>query len=411
MSVYAHADAVSPEIEADRRRALRILLRRPLLLASGETAHEYQFVRRHADWLKQWLHQFPVWSLRIDKEAARLCKIPPDLRDDTRPAIDAASGAPFSKRRYVLVCLALATLERMDRQTTLGYLAKAIMELVAADRDLQAAGLTVDIQNYDHRRDLVHAVRFLMENGILRKLDGDEGQFLNRNGLSDVLYDIHRPVLAALLNVSRSPTTVDAPGAAGDAIPSRLTRLMDDLPTAQEEPALRIRSRLIRALLDDPVLYFDDLTNEERTYFEEHRGYLLRQVSEATGLIAESRLEGVAMVDDAGDATDLRLPDTGTDGHLTLLLAQWLAQSCKSPAHAAIPISAIEEHVRSLVGSHASRWRKEVREDGAADRLTQDAIARLRGLRLIRCTDAGVVPLAACGRYAVGQSPNADDEE
>ena len=56
---------------------------------------------------------------------------------------------------------------------------------------------------------------------------------------------------------------------------------------------------------------------------------------------------------------------------------------------------------RSLIQIHGSRWRKEVREAGA---LTEDALLRLRGLRLIQFTDGGVVPLAACGRYAAGDS-------
>jgi uncharacterized protein (TIGR02678 family) len=365
MLISSTADVV----ESERRRALRALLRSPLLPSSGERAEEYILVRRHSDWLKNWLMKFPSWGLHIDQHVARLRKTPPDSFDETRPAIDQASGTAFTRRRYALLCLALAALELSDTQTTLSGLAQTIVELIAADPELEAAGLLLDIGNYDQRRDLVHAVRLLMDTGILRRLDGDERQFLDGSGTSDVLYEIHRPVLTAMLNVSRSPSSVES---------------VADLV---EEAAAR--ERLIRALLDDPILYFHDLNEDERRYLEEHRGYLLRQISEATGMVAEIRREGIAMMDDEGDLTDLQLPEESKDGAISLMLVQWFAEFAKKRPGAAIPVSAVEEYVR-----------RKTPESGAEAWVTQDALLRLRGLRLIQSTDAGVVPLPACARYA-----------
>src|SRR5262249_21649507 len=149
---------------------------------------------------KLWLAKFPAWKLHIDKEVARLLKTPADLADDTRPAIDAISGSAFSRRRYVLLCLALAALEKSGRQTTLGSIAEMIAEFVAADPELQNAGLVFDISNHDQRRDLVHAVRLLLDFGLMRRIDGDEQQFQNRTGASDALYEINRSMLAVMLN-------------------------------------------------------------------------------------------------------------------------------------------------------------------------------------------------------------------
>jgi uncharacterized protein (TIGR02678 family) len=356
-------------VESERRRALRALLRSPLLLSDGERAEEYLLVRRHSDWLKNWLMKFPLWDLHIDQHAARLRKTPSDLLDETRPAIDQASGTAFTRRRYVLLCLALASLELSDAKTTLSQLAQTIVELIAADPELEAAGLFLDIGNYDYRRDFVHAVRLLMNVGILRRLDGDERYFLDRSGKSDVLYEIHRPVLAAMLNVSGSPSAVES---VADLI---------------EKSAMR--AGLIRALLDDPILYFHDLNEEERDYLEEHRGYLLRQISEATGMVAEVRREGIAMVDDTGDLTDFQLPEESKVGHISLMLVQWFAEFAKKSPGAPIPFSAVEEYVR---------WKAP--ESGSEAWLMQDALLRLRGLRLIQLSDAVVVPLPACARYS-----------
>src|SRR5262245_58506875 len=168
-----------------------------------------------------------------------------------------------------------------------------------------------------------------------------------------------------------------------------------------------MRSRLVRTLLDDPVLYFHDLSDAERSYLEKHRTYILRQISDATGLIAEVRAEGIAMVDDTGELTDLALRADDTYGQLTLLLLQWFADALRHGT-TAIPMSVVEQYVRELIKRHGTEW-QEVQEAGAETRLTEDAISRLRALRLVQSTTSSVVPLAACGRYAGLQSTEPED--
>src|ERR1051326_3063317 len=102
----------------------------------------------------------------------------------------------------------------------------------------------------------------------------------------------------------------------------------------------------MRALLDDPVVYFHDLSNEERTYLEKHRSYLLRQISEATGLIAEVRAEGIAMVAENANLTNLPLPQAGIEGRLSLAIARWLGDSCTKVEAASISLSAVKQHIR-----------------------------------------------------------------
>ena len=375
--------------ETERQRAFRALLRSPLLPAAGDTAEEYNLVRRHSAWLNEWLRKFPAWTLDIHKEAARLRKVPPDLLDETRPAVDRASGTWFSRRRYAFLCLALAALERSDAQTTIEQIAQGVVEFATMDRALAEAGVEFDIGNYDHRRDLVHAVRLLVDRDVLNRVQGDEAEFLNRNRTScraETLYDINRPILALILNVSRSASTIEVmQQTMTESFTQRVSRLIDD-PKAETEDARsrQIRTRLVRALLDDPILYFQDLNDEERIYLEQHRGYLLRQVCEATGLLAEVRREGIALVDDQGSLTDIQMGEGGTDSHLSSLLVRWFAECFRSCAGAVTPLPEIEEYVRRA---------------GAEPRLIEDELLRLRGLRLIRLAEGGAIPLAACGRY------------
>ncbi len=51
------------------------------------------------------------------------------------------------------------------------------------------------------------------------------------------------------------------------------------------------------------------------------------------------------------------------------------------------------------------------RQTEAEVRLTEEALLRLRALRLIRVTTAGVVTLAACGRYAASVAGSSGEEE
>jgi len=375
--------------ETERQRAFRALLRSPLLPAAGDTAEEYNLVRRHSAWLNEWLRKFPTWTLDIHKEAARLRKVPPDLLDETRPAVDRASGTWFSRRRYAFLCLVFAALERSGSQTTIEQIAQGVVEFATMDRALAEAGVEFDIGNHDHRRDLVHAVRLLMERGVLNRVQGDDAEFLNRNRTScqaETLYDINRPILALILNVSRSASTIEVmQQTMTESFTQRVSRLIDD-PKAETEDARsrQIRARLVRALLDDPILYFQDLNDEERIYLEQHRGYLLRQVCEATGLLAEVRREGIALVDDQGSLADIQMGADGTDSHLSSLLVRWFAECFRSCAGAVTPLPEIEEYVRRA---------------GAEPRLIEDELLRLRGLRLIRLAEGGAIPLAACGRY------------
>ena len=130
------------------------------------------------------------------------------------------------------------------------------------------------------------------------------------------------------------------------------------------------------------------------------RGPLLRELCEATGLIAEVRHEGIALVDDTGDLTDLELSHRGPESHQTLLLVQWFAECLKVRREGSISISEVEERVRDLIRVHGSEWRRDVREAGMEARIFEDALLRIRALRLVRISADGITPLPASCRYA-----------
>ena len=88
---------------------------------------------------------------------------------------------------------------------------------------------------------------------------------------------------------------------------------------------------LTRRLLDDPVVYYAELTEDERAYLVNQRHAITGRISEVTGLMPEMRAEGIAMVDPDDKLTDVRMPEQGTDGHVTLLIAAYLAGRARLP--------------------------------------------------------------------------------
>lgn len=370
---------------------MRTLLARPLLTMRHEN---FAVVRKHAEWLREWLHRNTGWRLHLAPAFARLWKAPGDLDDATRPSLG-AQGRPFTRRTYAWFCLALAFLESCNRQTTLGKLADGLAGETQIDPRFSA--IRLDLEKRDHRQDLVQVVRLLISLGLVEKVDGSEEEFLSGRG--DALYRIEHACLSTLLQVRRAPSSIQA-----GELEERLRLVMDEAYEATNEGEnRRIRHGLTRRLLEDPIVYWEDLSPQEREYLTGQWPHVTRQIAEATGLIAEVRAEGVAMVDESGELTDLSLPEEGTEGHITLLLAEHLAACHRQAPGASIPLDELEVSIRAWTGQYGRYWRKDAREPGAESYLLRNAVDRLTGLRLVKLTGGALVPRAAIGRYALGR--------
>ena len=359
---------IPAEEQAQRQAALRALLAKPLLIAADD-AESLTLVRRHLTALSDWLRRETGWRLTADAETARLFKTAPLISDATHPA-RGHNGEPFTRRRYVTLCLALSALARSDAQTTLGSLADDVL-MAAADPGLAATGFTLTLDSRADRADLVAVVRLLLAWGVLSRVAGDEDAFLSAG--TDVLYDVRRPVLGVLLTGSRGPSTITA-----GLFEARLAELTAE-PVAETDDLRNqaLRRNLTRRLLDDPVVYYDELTEDERVYLVAQRHNITGRISEATGLLPEPRAEGIAMVDPDDGLTDMRMPEQRTDGHVTLLVAEYLADKGKAPR------AELLRFVAAAARAHAGYWRKGVTDPGAETALLDIALEKLTALRLV----------------------------
>ena len=265
----------------ERRRAMRALLMQPLLHAEHPA---YPLVKRHSDWLRGWLMRETRWDLRLESDFARLAKTAP-AGDHGRRAARAGrrpADLPFTRRRYALLCLVLAALERGEHQTTLGRLGKATVDQ-SADPRINAAGPASELRTQDDRRYLFAVVRLLLDLGVLARVAGNEDAYI-RNSERDVLYDIERRILSSLLVTRRGPSLViglePTPETLADRIQAIGARFVADTPEARNR---EIRQRLTERLLDDPVLYLADLDPDSRAYLLNQRHAIVARIHHATG--------------------------------------------------------------------------------------------------------------------------------
>jgi uncharacterized protein (TIGR02678 family) len=379
---------IKAEEQTQRQAALRALLAKPLLVADtdGETL---VLVRRHLPELREWLNRETGWRLVADSETARLFKTAPELSDASHPA-RGNHKEPFGRRRYVALCLALSALARADAQTTLGSLADDMLT-AAAEPELAGCGFTLTLDNRSDRSDLVAVIRMLLGWGVLSRVAGDEDAYLSAG--TDVLYDVRRPVLGVLLSGVRGPSVVTA-----QAFDGRLAELTAE-PVAESDELRNqaLRRRLTRRLLENPVVYYDELDEAERAYLLSQRHAITRRIEEATGLISEMRAEGMAMVDPEDQLTDVRMPEQRTDGHVTLLVAEYLAGRDQAT------LEELHAFVRQAAAEHTAFWRKGVTEPGAETELLAIALEKLTALRLCIVDRPYVRSRPAIARFALAE--------
>lgn len=405
------ADVLAQQTADERERALRALLMRPLRV---EGDADLALVRRHAEYLREWFERETGWRLAVERGCARLYKRPADTGDATRGLAD------FDRDRYVLLCLACAALERSESQITLRRLGEQLLE-AAGDPEIVERGFRFTLESQTERRALVQVCRFLVGCGVLSRVVGDEETYIARTG--DVLYDINRRVLAALPASARGASLIAAtslvPLNEAERGPARpkpdvsatsqlsfeeiLSALVEEyVPDSIEGRRTALRHRLSRQLLDDPVIYHSELSEEARQYLASQRGPMAARLAEATGLVPELRAEGLALVDHRGELTDRELPAVGTQAHVTLLIAEHLAHAARMEPESFHSLHELAAFVRTAADRYGRYWRKDARAAGAESELVQGAIGHLEALRLIELIDGGVRARPALLRFAIG---------
>jgi uncharacterized protein (TIGR02678 family) len=402
-------DALAADRERQLVRARRRLLTDPLLHKADEP-ELWPVLLRHRDELARWFMANLGWRLVVDPAGgfARLHKVAAHP-DPTRPAT--LNDTALTVRKYTLLLLAGAALDEQPRQTTLSVLSERVAELSAAEDVVP----TFDPSNsHADRLAFAGAVKWLAANRVLNVRDGSLDAYITDPG-ADALLDVNDRLLTRLLSCPTSPALVEDPADV----------LHEVYPAGG---TARAGHQVLRRLADDPVVYFDELTDDERAWLTP-RWQVVNRFLGDLGLVVERRAEGLAGIDPSlGEPlSDRRFPTAGsTVAHCALLLAEHLVgrhqaarQQLDGPDAGAprpVPLAELVGHVRVLIGDYAARcgWAQWVLGDDAPDpdrpeapgqaaaaRLTKLALDELARFGLVRRDGQVVVPAPASARFGV----------
>ena len=301
---------------ADYQRAARTLLIHPLITATWPDRTALPLVRRFSAQLAEDLATLAGYRLELTATCARLLRVV-DRLDPTQQLLKHRDRKPFDRLRYAYLALVLAALGRAGTQIALTELADALRRR-AADID----GLEFNPDNYRHRLAFVDVVRHLIGLGGLREVEASTADWVRDPEAGEALYDLDRDVLHLVAVPPRvlqhvpSVRALLTPDGHGD---------QQDTSTAARRAATR--RRLVRLLLEHPVVYVDDLDDAARTYLVQQGRALADDLHRLTGAQLERRAEGSALIDATGGFTDRRFPRGGTATQVALLLADAMTQA------------------------------------------------------------------------------------
>jgi uncharacterized protein (TIGR02678 family) len=364
------------------RDAIRALLAQPLV--GDDQPDVVSNVRRHRRELERFFTEELGYRLDASRPArVRLAKVPGP--GHVPRGMRTRSGRRFDARRYSLVCLVLASAEVAGDRTTLVRLFSDV-----AARAGGIDGLAFSAEVASDRRVFIQAVQAAESLGVLVLAEGDEERFARGEDGADALYRIDRERLALLPTTSAPPSLLSSPEQIA----------VDAYPDTEEGRVRRRRHRVMRALVEQPVVEVEDLTAEECEYLTRQRPRIERVLADDVGLSLEVRAEGWVAVDDDGGLSDLRWPDYGTAEVAALRICDELRARRLAGRAGEWPWPEVVAFVGSLATEYTGLWRQDAGSDRGAEALAAEAVEILEGLRLVRRRPAGVFARAAAGRFA-----------
>ncbi|GAA4516521.1 hypothetical protein GCM10023191_087600 [Actinoallomurus oryzae] len=371
----AGAGDFADELAAERRTAARLLLRKPLVTPETHP-EEFPLIRRHADELARQFGQLLGYRLVVEPGFARLLKA--GLGRNSGRWLERGSGAPFTPRTYAYLALALSVLVTAPEQLLLS-------EIVTRTRAAAAeAGIDLGEPNrIVERRALVAALKQLMTWHVLSEDEGSVESY-SGDGSAEALLTVDREIARRLVSgpIGRAPSADE----------------LIELAATPEHAGPRHAVR--RRLVETPVVYVDELTDEERDWLRRNQRREQRTFEEFCGLDAEIRAEGVALLDPAGELSDIEFPGTGTVPWAALLVLERLvAELTPDGGSADLPDGRIESVLAELVERHRKAWAERYTE--SSELLCQAVTDLLLRMRLIdRSGDGRLRLLAAAARYS-----------
>lgn len=352
--------------QADRIEVVQALLNQPFV-SHQRDPDLYNKARDHYVDLRNWFHEQAGWSLIMTRQFVKLEKVPVVWQPWMR--IDGLRDG----RDYGLFCFGLWYLEGLGEgdQFLLSELVEAIRE------HLYTVDVAVDWTMYDHRLAMSRALKKLRDLDVITTVEGDESDWARAGEQADVLYEaspLARYVLRrfprdlmSYEHIADLQDLYEGAGAAGSNESAAEAAGVDS-----ESAALRTRRhRVMRRLLQEPMVYDWQWDEASRRYVQTQRASLIDRMQQWTGLAGRRYKEGLVFTwPELTGQMDL-FPTQGTISDIVLLLAGELRRVVSAEPHRyerdensgyTLTQSELEGLMVALRARHNDWWSKEYRE-------------------------------------------------
>jgi uncharacterized protein (TIGR02678 family) len=233
----------------------------------------FQAIRRHYQELREWFQEMCGFALILTRQFAKLEKIPGQ----------AHSWMGFETfthpRDYALFTYCLWYLEGKGESEQF-----LLTDMVEAIREhLLELGSHIDWTLYEHRLSMARALKQLKQMGVLVAVDGDEWEWALGGAERNVLYESSLYARYVLRRFPRELTTYTTCESLGEGM----------YPETPEGELKARKHRIFRRLLQEPVVYDDEWSEEERHYVLTQSHFILEQLERMAGLRGQRYREGL----------------------------------------------------------------------------------------------------------------------
>lgn len=338
-----------------RRRCTEALLNKPWVTKEDDTELFYWIKDQYAE-LRDWFAEYAGFSLLLTRTMAKLDKAPLEARPwmgfrefrETRDYVFFTYGLWYLESKTELDQFLLTDMVTQIREQMIG------------------GGIPTAWDNYYHRLSMVRALKKLKQLGVLIAVDGDEGDWAHDES-RNVLYECSpyaRYVLRQFPEDLRRQPDFHA-----------LNELVM-YPDTEEGRLRRLRHRVYRRLLLEPVVLDRHLDPEELRYVQTQRRSLLDQMERMFGLEGTRYREGLLFFHPYLSSEGELFPTAGAISDLVLLLAGELRRRL-AKSHAAyyveddgtmvLTVSELEQTLFDIKTACQDYWSKDHREMAVAD--------------------------------------------
>lgn len=335
----------------EKQQCVKALLNRPWVLKEDDP-ETFQLIKDHYESLRDLFHDYLGFPLLVTRQFAKVEKFPETYQ--SWMGIDEFK----QPRDYALFTYCLWYLEgRGDGEQFL------LSQMVEEIRDhLHTFDVLIDWTLYEHRLSMARALKKCRELKILLSVEGEEATWA-RDEKANVLYECSPMARYVLRRFSKELMHY-----------SQIRDFHSDF-TEKDEKVKR-RQKVYRRLVQEPVVYDRDWSEEERQYVLTQRRSLIDQLQTQLGLEGRRYEEALLFFDPKLSGEHDLFPTPSSVSDLLILIASELRKRLvkgyyerEADGTISMSVTDLESLLFYLRDKHKEFWSKEHREASAKELL------------------------------------------